>query len=68
MGKTVRLRVCGPTPIHGREPGEEFEIETDNDGEPIDILWRKRLRDEALFRVGAVEISTNVPASTTTEN
>lgn len=53
---TRRLRITATVPIHGRKPGEEFEIETDADGIPLQLQWRKRLADEERYHLGAVTI------------
>lgn len=56
---TKRLKITGSLPIHGKKPGDEFEIEVDADGIPLDILWRKRLADEERHKVGAVAVITS---------
>jgi hypothetical protein len=62
MSKVLRLKIIGPTEIHGRRPGEEFVIGADDDGVPLDLIWRKRLDDERKFDVKAVTI---IPVTST---
>jgi len=52
----VRLKIIGPVPIGGRKPKEEFVVDADDDGNPCDQFWRKRLAEEAAYDVGAVAI------------
>jgi len=47
---TITLKNTAPVMLHGKKPGETFDVETDAEKIPLDHLWRKRLRD------GAVEI------------
>ncbi|MFP3921739.1 MAG: hypothetical protein ACLFU3_08555 [Dichotomicrobium sp.] len=54
--KKLKLRITAPVPIHGRQPGEVFEVRCDSRGVPLDENWRKRLRDEQVHQCGAVEI------------
>lgn len=67
---TLTLKITGDTPVHGKKPGDTFDIETDADGIPTDILWRKRLSDEVKFKTGVVSVLTQPapqsPASTST--
>ncbi len=32
-------------PIHGLKPGAKIKIKVDRDGIPLDLNWRRRLRD-----------------------
>lgn len=57
----MRLRISGATELHGRKPGETFEIETDGDGVPLAMMWRKRLADEAIHKCGAVTVVKDDP-------
>lgn len=43
----LRLKITGAVPIHGKNPGDEFAVPTDEDGVIIPQLWRKRVTDEA---------------------
>lgn len=60
----MKLKIIGTASVHGRKPGDVFDIETDADGMPTSVLWRKRLSDEAKFKTGAVEIVKDEPAVT----
>jgi hypothetical protein len=51
MTTTLRLRVAGSVPIHGKKPGEDFAVPIDDDGVPLSLLWRKRLADGSVARV-----------------
>lgn len=31
--------------VHGKKPGDEFTIETDSSGIPLEQKWRNRLKD-----------------------
>ena len=62
----MRLRISGATELHGRKPGEVFEIETDADGIPLEMRWRKRLADEANHKCGAVTVVTDPPPAPAT--
>lgn len=53
---TLRLRNTGKVAIHGKRPGEEFSIPVEADFVPADLLWRKRLRDEAIYHGGHLAI------------
>jgi hypothetical protein len=50
----LKLTITGPAAIGGKNPGDVFNIEADEDGVPLDIFWRRRLRDEDLYAPGAV--------------
>jgi hypothetical protein len=63
MSHTVRLKVIADVPIHGVKPGQEFDVEADNDGMPINYYWRRRLDDERQFAPGVVCILDTHPSS-----
>lgn len=67
MSTTLRLRISGPVTLHGKKPGDEFDVATDEDGVPLDLLWRKRLDDERKYPLGHVTIVTpqDTPAPAT---
>lgn len=52
----IRLKNIGSLPLHGKMPGEVWDVDTDNDGRPTDALWRKRLYDEEKHKVGVVAV------------
>jgi hypothetical protein len=54
MMATLTLKNASSVNIHGKRPGDEFEIETDDEGTPLDLLWRKRLKDERDFSLGDI--------------
>jgi hypothetical protein len=56
MDHILRLRISGPTAVHGRKPGDEFEVACDGAGVPLQQEWRKRLADEARHAIGAVTV------------
>lgn len=60
MTKTLRLRISGPVPLHGKKPGDEFEVAVDDDGVALELLWRKRLAEERAFSLGYVSIVSGV--------
>lgn len=66
MTKTLTLKIVGRTPIHGRKPGDVFEIEADDDGVPLELVWRKRLTDEIKFKVGSVQVVGAPPVTPAT--
>jgi len=63
--QTIRLRIAGSTPIHGKRPGAEFTVAVDADGIPLDQNWRRRLADENLYGIGAVVVVGASPATPT---
>lgn len=62
---TIRLKNTSEIAIHGKDPGEEFDVAVDEGGSPHDVRWRKRLKDEAKHRIGAITV---VPAHNSTSN
>lgn len=50
----LKLKNASPVTIHGKRAGEVFTIVVDDDGVPLDLVWRKRLRDEARLRLGHI--------------
>lgn len=53
---TIRLKITGTVALGGKRPGEEFDVEATEDGQPAPLYWRRRLNDEALYKCGAVAI------------
>jgi hypothetical protein len=53
MTKTLRLRVSGSVPVHGKTTGEEFDVPTDAEGTPLELLWRKRVADKSVAVISA---------------
>lgn len=61
MGE-LRLKITGSVPIHGKKPGEEFPVQTDQDGIIFDMHWRRRVQDEERFSPGVVAVIGNQSA------
>lgn len=57
----LKLKITGPVAIHGKQPGQVFEVRCDRNGVPEDESWRRRLRDEKRWRCGAVEVVKDQP-------
>jgi hypothetical protein len=61
----IKLTNASDVIIHGKRPGDTWLTETDADGVVLDPLWRKRLKDEENFGVGAIiKVVPEVPAAT----
>ena len=43
MSDKIQIRVLGPIPPHAK--GDVVSVECDVEGTPLDIQWRRRLRD-----------------------
>lgn len=50
----LKLKNVSAVKIGGKLPGQSFNVETDDDGNPVDAFWRQRLEEEAKFNVGAI--------------
>lgn len=46
---TIHLKNNSKVVVHGKRPGAVFEVEVDEDGLVLDLMWRRRLQDEANF-------------------
>ena len=55
---TITLKNASAVSIHGKRPGDVFDIEVDKDGVPMELLWRKRLKDEQEHKLGDIVIVT----------
>ena len=55
MADVMRLKNNAPFPIGGRKPGEEWDEQCE-DGVPLALFWRKRLKDEELFKAGHIAV------------
>ena len=56
--KTITLKITAKISIHGKRPGDVFQINCDDEGIPLEVQWRKRLADEKHHGVGAVAVIT----------
>lgn len=63
MPSTITLKITGPVPLGGKRPGETFRVKADDEGNPVDLYWRRRLADEAAYACGAVRIVTSPAAA-----
>lgn len=53
---SIKLKNASTVTIHDRRPGEEWTVQTDEDGIVLDERWRRRLKEEADFKMGHVVI------------
>jgi hypothetical protein len=56
MSDPIEITITGDRELHGRLPGEEFIVEADENGRPVEHLWRKRVDEEARHGGGYIEI------------
>ncbi len=57
MSQSVLIRVRKPIP--GYHQGQEVAVQTDSNGTPLDLQWRRRFRDSKTD--GCLEIVTPTP-------
>ena len=43
--KYLMLQITGKVALGGRKPGEIFRVKCDDEGQPLDVYWRRRLAD-----------------------
>lgn len=48
---TIKLKNVTTVTLHGKRSGETFSVQADAEGVPLDLLWRKRLRDRSVVCV-----------------
>lgn len=60
---TIKLRIAATVPIHGKKPGETFDVEADSDGMPLPKLWRKRVADGGAETVSDTPPKKAAPAA-----
>jgi hypothetical protein len=56
MPSTIELEIIGPVSLGGKRPGEKFRVKTDDEGNLVDLYWRRRLADERNHNCGAVRV------------
>lgn len=54
----IKCKITGTTPLGGKRVGEEFFIDVDDDGTPLDFFWRRRF-DEGVHQKGFVEVMSS---------
>lgn len=60
---SIRLKNTSTIILHGKRPGQEWSVETDASGVVLDETWRRRLLDEADFRIGHVTVVGPAPVT-----
>jgi hypothetical protein len=41
----LTLQITGKVALGGRKPGETFRVKCDEEGQPLEVYWRRRLAD-----------------------
>ncbi len=52
----ITLKNIGTVPLAGKKPGDVWSVDCDAEGTVLDPYWRKRLREEEIYKVGAIEV------------
>ena len=51
----LKCKITGPTPLGEKRVGEEFFIDVDDEGTPLDLFWRNRFSENA-HKKGFIEV------------